>query len=68
MPPEGRNQRGIFPIIIKVESVKVTQLKEIGSAAATPFKGIENVYSVPLYNIESHQPLYLKEIFYTKSQ
>ena len=23
MPPDGRNQKGIFPIIVKTESVKV---------------------------------------------
>ena len=63
MPPDGRSQKGIFPIIIKAESVKATQLKETRSAAATFFKKTENVYSVPPYNTESHQPLYSKEIF-----
>jgi len=44
---EGRSQRGIFPIIIKTESVKATQLKETRSAAATPPKRTKSVYSVP---------------------
>jgi len=39
----GRSQKGIFPIIIKAESVKATQPKETGSAAATPPKGTESV-------------------------
>ena len=58
-----RSQRGIFPIIIEIESVKATQLNEIKNVTATPPKGIESVHSVPFYNTESHQPLYLKEIF-----
>ena len=62
MPPKGRNQRGIFPIIIKTENVKATQLKETKSMAVTPPKEIENVHNIPPYNIESHQPLYLKKI------
>ena len=59
----GKSQKGIFPIIIRAESVKVTQLKETGSVIATPFKGTESVYNVSFCNIESYQPLYLKEIF-----
>ena len=62
MPLEGKSQRGIFPIIIKTESIKMTQLKEIKNAAATPFKETKSVHSIPFYNTESHQPLYLKEI------
>ena len=54
MPPNERNQRGIFFIVIKAESVKATQPEKIKNAAATPPKKIEKVYSVPLYNIESH--------------
>ena len=34
--------------------------------AATPPKGTESVYNVPFYNTESHQPLYLKEVFTQK--
>jgi len=41
----------------------MTQLKEIKNAAATPFKETKSVHSIPFYNTESHQPLYLKEIF-----
>ena len=66
MLPEGKSQRGIFLIVIKTESVKATQLKETGSAAATPFKGIESVHSIPFYNTESHQPLYSEKIFTQK--
>ena len=54
MPLRGRSQRGIFPIIIKAESIKVTQPKETGNAAATPPKGTGSVYSVPPYNTKSH--------------
>ena len=28
MPPKGRNQRGIFSIVIKIKSMKTTQLKK----------------------------------------
>ena len=63
MPLKERSQRGIFPIIIKTENVKATQLKETKSAAATPPEGIESVHNIPLYDIESHQPLYSEEIF-----
>ena len=63
MPLKRRSQKGIFPIIIKTESVKVTQLKETENAAATPLKGTESVHNIPFYNTENHQPLYLKEIF-----
>ena len=45
------------------ESMKVTQLKRSGSAAATPPKGTESVHSVPPHDTESHQPLYSEEIF-----
>jgi len=58
-----KSQKGIFSIIIKTESVKATQLKETKSATATPFKRTKSVHNVPFYNTESHQPLYLKEIF-----
>jgi len=54
MPPKEKSQRGIFPIIIKTESMKVTQLKKTKNAAATPPRGIKSVYSVPFYNTESH--------------
>ena len=63
MPLDGRNQRVIFPIVIKTESVKVTQLKKIGSVVTTPPKGIESIYSVSFYDTKSHQPLYLEKIF-----
>ena len=46
--------------------METTQPQEIKNTAATPFKGIESVHSVPLYNTESHQPLYLKEVFTQK--
>ena len=62
IPPDERNQRGIFPIVIETESVKATQPKEIESVAATLPKGTESIYSVSLYNTKSHQPLYSKEI------
>ena len=54
MPPEERNQRGISPIIIEIESVKATQPQEIKSAATTFFKGTESVHSILFYNIKSH--------------
>jgi len=66
IPPEKRNQKGIFPIVIKAESVKVTQLERKGSAVATPPKETKSVHSVPLYNTKSHQPLYSEEIFMQK--
>ena len=62
IPPEKRNQKGIFPIVIKAESMKMTQPKKIGNVAATPPKGIESVHSVPLYDTECHQPLYSEKI------
>ena len=37
-----------------IKSIKATQLQEFGSAIVTPPKGTESVYSVPLYNTESH--------------
>jgi len=54
MPPDGKNQRDIFPIIIGAESVKVIQLKETGNAAVTPLKGIKSIHSVSPYNTISH--------------
>ena len=54
MPPEGRNQQGIFSIIVKTENVKVTQLKKTGNATATPLRETESVHSVPPYDIKSH--------------
>ena len=58
-----RSHKGIFSIIIEAENVKATQLEGIGSAEATPLKGIKRVHSVPFYDTKSHQPLYSKEIF-----
>ena len=66
MPPKGRNQRGIFPIIIKVESVKATQPERTKSTETTPLKGTERVHSVPFYNIKSYQLLYSKKTFTQK--
>ena len=54
MPPEGKSQKDIFPIITGAESIKATQPKKTRSAAATPFKRTKRVHSVPLYNTESH--------------
>jgi len=48
------------------ESIKATQLKEFGNAVVTLSREIESVHSVPLYNIKSHQLLYLEEIFTQK--
>ena len=48
------------------ESIKVTQLQKSKNTATTPPKRTESVYSVPLYNTESHQPLYSEEIFTQK--
>ena len=66
MPQKGRNQRGIFPIITEIESMKATQLTGSKSAVTTPPGGTERVHSVPFYNIESHQPLYSEKIFTQK--
>ena len=41
--------------------MKVTQPQKFKSAITTPFKRTESVHSVPLYNTESHQSLYLEE-------
>ena len=60
--PTGRNQKGIFSIIIETESMKITQLERTRSVKATPPKRIERICSVSLYDTKSHQPLYLKEI------
>ena len=49
-----------------IENIKVTQLEESESVAATPPKGIESIHSVPFYNIENHQPLYSEEILTQK--
>jgi len=62
MPPDGRSQRSIFPIITKAENMKATQPEKTKSIAATLLKGIESVHSIPPYNTESHQPLYSKKI------
>ena len=47
--------------------MKVTQLREIKNAAATPFKGIESVHSIPLYNTESYQFCIQKRSSHKKS-
>ena len=49
-----------------IENIKVTQPQEFGNVTATPPEGTESVYSIPPYNIKSHQPLYSKEIFIQK--
>ena len=46
-----------------IKSIKATQPQKFRNAVATPPKGIEIIYSVFFYNAESHQSLYLKEIF-----
>jgi len=50
----------------ETESMKATQLEKFKSAAVTPPKGIESIHSVPFYNTENHQSLYLKEILTQK--
>ena len=57
-----RNQKGIFPIIIRTERVKAAQLEETRSVETTPPKRKESVYSIPFSNTDSQQSLYLKEI------
>ena len=66
MSLKGRSQRGIFPIIIEIKSIKAAQLEEIKSVEATSFKGTESVHSVSLCDTKSHQPLYLKKILMQK--
>jgi len=46
--------------------VKAIQPARIKNAAATLFKKIKSVHSVPLYNIINHQLLYLKKILTQK--
>ena len=48
------------------ESIKATQLKGFKNAVTTPLRGTKSIHNVPPYNIESHQPLYLEEIFTQK--
>ena len=55
-----------MPQVKGTENVKATQLKRFKSVAATPPKRIKSVHSVPLYNTESHQPLYSEEILTQK--
>ena len=54
MSPDGRSQKGIFPIVIETESVKVTQPKEIKNVTATPFIKTKSIHSVPFHDTKSH--------------
>ena len=53
-------------MLVKIESMKATQPQKSKNTATIFSKGTESIYSIPLYNTKSHQPLYLEEILTQK--
>ena len=53
MPPKGKDQRGIFPIVTGTKNVKAIQLKETRSMEATPPKRTERVHNILFHDAKS---------------